>query len=144
MGPHVLHRLYLAAHAVAGIDALASFAALSIFYARKARQEIRARLERGDGAVTAPETVTRPREAPLASTEDAALTAAQAARETGWTPIHERPPGQQPSGFSARWFYDHASELPFTVRRPGDRAVRFSRAGLRAWLAAGGRGRGAR
>jgi predicted DNA-binding transcriptional regulator AlpA len=52
--------------------------------------------------------------------KDRALTAAQAARIA--------------AGYSPSWFYEHASELEFTIRAPG-RGVRFSESGLRSWVA---------
>jgi len=36
-------------------------------------------------------------------------------------------------GVRVRWLYAH--KLPFTVRLPGSRAVRFSAAGLEQWIA---------
>ena len=38
-------------------------------------------------------------------------------------------------GMTVRWIYGHASELPFVVRLPNSRAVRFSERGLAKWLA---------
>jgi len=117
-----------------GPEALCSLVALCRLYGRRAERALAAAV----GPVTAEGTVTRGGPALAPAEEDAALTATQAARETGWRTARDRQPGERPAGFSARWFYDHARELPFAIR-PGGRAVRFSRAGLRAWLAAGGR-----
>ena len=72
---------------------------------------------------------------PSQAEPDAALTARQCALDSGWTP-RARHHGQATSGFSPRWFYDHADELPFRVGGRGRKPVRFSRNGLRAWLRA--------
>lgn len=72
-------------------------------------------------------------EEPSQGEPDAALTAGQSARLSGW----QRGNGTEGrAGFSPRWFYDHADELPFRVGGKGRRPVRFSRRGLRAWLSA--------
>lgn len=118
--------------AARGPDALCLLIGLCLAYARRAESALA-------DLVTPPRTVTLSPEPRPSDGPDSALTAAQAARETGWTPQRDRRDGQPGAGWSARWFYEHADELPFTIRRPGDRAVRFSRAGLRAWIAAGGR-----
>lgn len=57
-----------------------------------------------------------------------ALSAAECARATGWRA------GQTPRrGWSPRWFYDHADDLPFAIRKGG--TVRFLRTGFLRWLA---------
>lgn len=71
---------------------------------------------------------------PSQPADDVALSPMQSARETGWTP-GRRKPGQR-NGYSPRWFYDHADELPFRIGGKGFRPVRFSRNGLRTWLSA--------
>jgi len=38
-------------------------------------------------------------------------------------------------GVTARWIYGHSSSLPFTVRLPNSRAVRYSERGIAKWLA---------
>ncbi len=38
-------------------------------------------------------------------------------------------------GVKPRWLYGHASTLPFVVKLPNSRAVRFSARGLDKWLA---------
>jgi hypothetical protein len=38
-------------------------------------------------------------------------------------------------GVKVRWLYGHASELPFVVKLPNSRAVRYSERGLMKWLA---------
>jgi hypothetical protein len=61
-----------------------------------------------------------------------ALSALECAKESGWRV------GQVPRrGYSPRWFYEHAAELPFALRRRG-RVLRFSAAGFRRWLASRG------
>lgn len=62
---------------------------------------------------------------------DEALTACQCARLSGWK--RSAPPGER-AGFSPRWFYDHADELPFRIGGRGRRPVRFSRRGYDAWF----------
>lgn len=64
---------------------------------------------------------------------DEAMTAGQCARESGWR--RGARPGDR-GGFSPRWLYDHADELPFRIGGAGRRPVRFSRRGFRAWLRA--------
>lgn len=56
-----------------------------------------------------------------------ALNAREAATETGW-----RRGGH--TGFSPRWFYVHAGELPFTVKAGPHGPIRFSKTGLLVWL----------
>jgi hypothetical protein len=56
-----------------------------------------------------------------------ALTAQEAALQTGWRPGAH-------TGFSPRWFYEHWSELPFTVKAGPHGPVRFSKTGLLIWL----------
>src|SRR5262245_47794574 len=62
---------------------------------------------------------------------DEALTACQCAGLSGWK--RSAAPGQR-AGFSPRWFYDHADELPFRIGGRGRTPIRFSSRGLRAWL----------
>ncbi len=38
-------------------------------------------------------------------------------------------------GVKIRWLYGHASTLPFVVKLPGSRAVRYSERGIARWLA---------
>lgn len=64
---------------------------------------------------------------------DQALTAGQCARLSGWK--RQAPAGER-AGFSPRWFYDHADELPFRIGGPRRQPVRFSKRGYNAWLAA--------
>lgn len=60
-----------------------------------------------------------------------ALSAKECAYESGWRQ------GQTiRRGFSPRFFYDHASDLPFAIRH--GRSLRFTRAGFLRWLAARG------
>jgi predicted DNA-binding transcriptional regulator AlpA len=44
------------------------------------------------------------------------------------------PEAAQRLGVKAAWLYDRANTLPFTVRLPNSRAVRFSERGLDKWL----------
>lgn len=64
---------------------------------------------------------------------DEAITAGQSARLSGW---HRGRSNGDRGGFSPRWFYDHADELPFRIGGRGRHPVRFSRNGLREWLRA--------
>lgn len=65
-------------------------------------------------------TANAKREPEVPSKEDRLLTPEEAATFLGTTP---------------RWLYRHARRLPFT-RRLSRKALRFSEAGLRRWLAA--------
>jgi len=70
-------------------------------------ERVAARLQNGNG------NGHRPPDAP-----DKLLTADEAAKRLGVRP---------------RWLYGH--DLPFAVRLPGSRAVRFSERGIAKWLA---------
>lgn len=70
---------------------------------------------------------------PAQSEPDQAITAGQCARLSGWK--RRAAPGDR-AGFSPRWFYDHADELPFRIGGRGHHPVRFSRRGYSAWLRA--------
>lgn len=74
----------------------------------------------------------QPQEASQAE-PDEAMTAGQSARLSGWK--RRAAPGER-AGFSPRWFYDHADDLPFRIGGRGRTPVRFSRRGLCAWLSA--------
>ena len=69
-------------------------------------ERVAAKIQSGNGNGHAPET-------------DKLLTAAAAAQVLGVKP---------------RWLYGHASTLPFVIKLPNSRAVRFSERGLAKWL----------
>ncbi|SRR6266550_1629293 len=75
--------------------------------AERVAERVAARLQHGSGNGHAPP-------------EDRLLTADEAAAYLG---------------VKVRWLYGHSSSLPFVVKLPGSRAVRYSEQGLHKWLA---------
>ena len=105
------------AKAASGVQSLAVFAALCIVYSDEARREMGYRL---NGPKREPVPEPKAEHGP-------AMSARECAHESGWRK------GQR-TGFSPRFFYDHAADLPFTIRH--GRSLRFARPGFTRWLSA--------